>query len=53
MLPVVAILGAGFNVFLMTQTRFDTKVAFLIWSALGFIVYFAYSRRKSNLHPVK
>ena len=53
MLPVVAILGAGFNVFLMTQTRFDTKVAFLIWSALGFIVYFAYSRRNSKLHPAK
>lgn len=53
MLPVVAILGAGFNVFLMTQTRFDTKVAFLVWSALGFIVYFLYSRSHSKLHPQK
>jgi APA family basic amino acid/polyamine antiporter len=52
-LPVVAILGAGFNVFLMTQTRVDTKIAFVIWSALGFIVYFAYSRGKSNLNKVK
>ena len=53
MLPVVAILGAGFNLFLMTQTRVDTKIAFLIWSALGFIVYFLYSRRNSKLHPKK
>lgn len=51
MLPVVAILGAGFNVFLMTRTRNDTKMFFLIWSALGIIVYFLYSRKNSNLHP--
>jgi APA family basic amino acid/polyamine antiporter len=50
-LPVVAILGSGFNLFLMTRTRHDTQVFFVIWSILGFIVYFLYSRRNSNLHP--
>jgi len=49
-LPVVAILGAGFNLFLMTRTRHDTQVFFVIWSALGILVYFLYSRRNSNLH---
>ncbi len=52
-LPLVAILGAGFNLFLMTRTRVDTKIFFVIWSVLGLIVYFIYSRRKSNLHPPK
>jgi len=50
MLPLVAILGAGFNLFLMTRTRHDTQIFFLIWSALGFIVYFLYSRKNSNLN---
>lgn len=53
MLPVVAILGAGFNLFLMTRTRHDTQVFFLIWSALGFLVYFLYSRSRSNLNQTK
>lgn len=52
-LPVVAILGSGFNLFLMTRTRHDTQVFFVIWSILGFIVYFLYSRSHSNLHPKK
>jgi APA family basic amino acid/polyamine antiporter len=53
LLPVVATLGMGFNVFLMTRVRQDTWRAFLIWSTIGLIVYFAYSRRNSHLHPKK
>jgi basic amino acid/polyamine antiporter, APA family len=49
-LPVVATLGMGFNVFLMTKVRTETWVAFLIWGALGIIVYFLYSYKRSNLH---
>lgn len=49
-LPVVAFLGMGFNLFLMTQVRPMTWVAFLVWGTLGIIVYFAYSRQHSNLH---
>jgi len=52
-LPVVATLGMGFNVFLMTQVRPDTWKAFLIWSTIGVIVYFLYSRKHSNLHEHK
>jgi len=50
-LPVVATLGMGFNLFLMTQVRPMTWVAFLIWGTLGILVYFFYSRKNSNLHP--
>jgi APA family basic amino acid/polyamine antiporter len=52
-LPVVATLGMGFNIFLMTRVRPDTWKAFLIWSTIGVIVYFLYSRKHSNLHEHK
>ncbi len=46
----VAPMGALFNFFLMTQVRENTWYAFLIWGTLGVIVYFLYSRKKSNLN---
>ncbi|MEA5425946.1 MULTISPECIES: APC family permease [Arcicella] len=46
----VAPMGVLFNVFLMTQVRRETWHAFLIWSTLGILVYFLYSRNKSNLN---
>lgn len=46
----VAIAGAGFNFGLMYFVRPDTWVAFIIWSTLGLIVYFLYSRKHSNLN---
>lgn len=49
-LPLVAFLGVSFNVTLMCFVRRDTWIAFLCWSAIGIIVYFAYSRRKSHLN---
>jgi basic amino acid/polyamine antiporter, APA family len=49
-LPVVGVLGIGFNVFLMSKVRHETWVAFLVWGSLGILVYFLYSRKNSNLH---
>ena len=49
-LYVVGPLGAAFNVSLMYFVRPETWVAFLVWSSLGVIVYFLYSRHKSNLN---
>ncbi|MEA5138889.1 APC family permease [Arcicella rigui] len=46
----VAPMGVFFNLYLMTQTQAATWRAFLIWSTLGIIVYFIYSRGKSNLN---
>jgi basic amino acid/polyamine antiporter, APA family len=46
----VAPMGILFNVGLMTQTQAVTQRAFLIWSALGAVIYFLYSSRKSNLN---
>ncbi len=47
----VAPAGVLFNIFLMTQVRVHTWYTFIIWGVLGVLVYFAYSRYHSNLHP--
>jgi APA family basic amino acid/polyamine antiporter len=47
----VAPMGVAFNIFLMSQVRENTWYAFLIWGAVGVIVYFLYSRKNSHLHP--
>ncbi len=49
----VAPMGVLFNVFLMTQVRHDTWRAFLIWSSIGIIVYFIYSRKNSKLNSLE
>lgn len=46
----VAPMGALFNFFLMTQVRENTWYAFLIWGSIGILVYFLYSRKRSNLN---
>jgi APA family basic amino acid/polyamine antiporter len=48
-LPVIATCGILANLYLMYNLRYDTKITFLIWCALGILVYFAYSKRNSNL----
>ena len=53
MLPLVATLGMGFNLFLMTQVRIHTWYAFTIWGTLGILVYFLYSREASNLNKMQ
>ena len=49
-LPVVSTLGVGFNIFLMMYVRKETWIAFLIWSSIGILVYFLYSRKNSKLN---
>jgi APA family basic amino acid/polyamine antiporter len=48
----VAIAGASFNFGLMYFVRPDTWVAFIVWSTLGLIVYFLYSRKHSHLNEL-
>ncbi len=47
---VVGTLGVSFNLFLMYFVRKDTWIAFIIWGIIGLLVYFLYSRKRSNLH---
>ena len=49
MVPFVPILGVLVNLALMAGLGVITWAAFLIWMALGLIVYFSYGRRTSAL----
>ena len=47
--PVLPILSALICVYLMLNLSVETWLRFLIWMALGFIIYFLYSRNHSLL----
>lgn len=47
--PLVSLGGVLVNVFLMSQARKENLRAFAIWGAIGILVYFLYSRRRSHL----
>lgn len=48
--PVLPILAVLFCVFLMTQLKWETWFAFLIWLLIGLVIYFSYSRHRSKLN---
>ena len=47
--PVVAALAVLLCFYLMLNLTGDTWIRFLIWMAIGIVVYFAYGRRNSRL----
>ena len=47
---LVGTLGVAFNIFLMCFVRKETWIAFMVWGAIGIIVYFLYSKRNSKLN---
>jgi APA family basic amino acid/polyamine antiporter len=47
--PVLPILGVLFAVYLMADLPWDTWVRFVVWLALGIIIYFAYGYRHSRV----
>jgi basic amino acid/polyamine antiporter, APA family len=47
--PLVPILGVLANFVLMASLRLSTWAAFLLWMAIGLVVYFSYSHSRSNL----
>ncbi|NOV24899.1 amino acid permease [Cupriavidus necator] len=48
--PVVPLLSIGFCLFLMAHLQALTWTAFLIWLAVGLVIYFLYARRNAVLH---
>jgi APA family basic amino acid/polyamine antiporter len=52
-LPLVSILGVATCLLQMYMLPVDTWLRLAIWMALGFAVYFGYSRRHSNLSQPK
>jgi APA family basic amino acid/polyamine antiporter len=47
--PVVPVLAVASCLFLMVNLQLLTWIAFLIWVAIGLVIYFAYSRHRSRL----
>ena len=47
--PVVATLAVLLCLYLMLNLTGDTWIRFVVWMALGFVVYFAYGRRHSRV----
>ncbi|WP_407563654.1 amino acid permease [Streptomyces sp. 184] len=48
-MPFVPLVGVGFSIWLVTFLRWETWVRFAVWFAIGMVVYFAYSYRRSEL----
>ncbi|MGW1544892.1 amino acid permease [Streptomyces sp. NPDC002309] len=48
-MPYVPAVGVLFSIWLITFLQWQTWVRFAVWFALGLVVYFAYSYRKSKL----
>jgi len=49
-MPLVPLLGIGFCLYLMVSLPVETWERFVIWMALGLVIYFGYSRRHSALN---
>jgi len=49
-LSLIPVLGMLSCLYLMTELGYANWLRFLIWLALGLIIYFSYSYRKSNLN---
>ncbi|HEX3035453.1 MAG TPA: amino acid permease C-terminal domain-containing protein, partial [Thermodesulfobacteriota bacterium] len=47
LVPIVPILGAAISLLQMVSLPLDTWYRLIIWMAIGFIIYFLYSRRHS------
>jgi APA family basic amino acid/polyamine antiporter len=47
--PLLPILGVVFAVYLMTDLPVDTWIRFVVWLALGVIIYFTYGYRHSKV----
>jgi APA family basic amino acid/polyamine antiporter len=47
--PVLPILGIVFALYLMSDLPLDTWIRFVIWLALGVVIYFTYGYRNSRV----
>ena len=48
--PVVPIIAILFCLYLITQLPTFTKMVFLVWIGIGFIIYFAYGKKNSTMN---
>ena len=50
-MPVVPAFGVLASLFLILQLHWETWVRFVVWLAVGLVIYFTYGRRHSLLNP--
>jgi APA family basic amino acid/polyamine antiporter len=50
LVPIVPILGIGFNLFLMAGLGWENWMRLIIWLIIGLCIYFGYSRFHSRLN---
>jgi APA family basic amino acid/polyamine antiporter len=53
LVPLIPILGVIVNLCLMASLGVITWAAFLSWMAIGLIIYFSYSRRRSTVQAAE
>ena len=49
LVPAIPILGAAISLLQMVSLPLDTWLRLIIWMAIGFVIYFLYSRRHSSV----
>lgn len=49
---LIPVLGLLTNLYLMTELGITNWLRFILWLAVGLIIYFTYSYRKSKLNPI-
>ncbi|MCC9018808.1 MULTISPECIES: APC family permease [Flavobacterium] len=49
-LPIIAVLGIAINTYLMINLSHDAQFLSLGWLAIGILVYFGYSKKRSRLN---
>nr|WP_245838606.1 amino acid permease [Marininema halotolerans] len=49
MVPLIPLIGIGFSIWLMASLPGVTWVRFVIWLAIGLLIYLTYGQRKSKL----
>ncbi|HEY6892916.1 MAG TPA: amino acid permease [Rhodanobacteraceae bacterium] len=49
LVPLVPLIGIGFSIWLLSELALITWMVFVVWVAIGLLVYFAYGIRHSKL----
>ncbi|MCC7234714.1 MAG: amino acid permease [Bryobacterales bacterium] len=53
LVPLVPLMGIGFNLLLMFGLGWENWLRLFVWMAIGFVIYFAYSRTHSKLSAAR